>query len=46
VRLSLIIVAAREGFLVASLQAEGSRWNVPVSDGRADDVAYVADLTR
>jgi polyhydroxybutyrate depolymerase len=35
-------LAAREGVLVASLQAEGSRWNVPVTDGRPDDVAYVA----
>jgi polyhydroxybutyrate depolymerase len=37
-------LAAREGVLVATLQAEGSRWNVPVADGRADDVAYVADV--
>jgi polyhydroxybutyrate depolymerase len=37
-------LAAREGFLVASLQAEGSRWNVPVDAGRADDVAYVSDV--
>ena len=37
-------LAAREGVLVATLQAEGSRWNVPVSDGRPDDVAYVADV--
>ncbi len=37
-------LAAREGVVVATLQAEGSRWNVPVSDGRPDDVAYVADV--
>jgi polyhydroxybutyrate depolymerase len=36
-------VAAREGFAVASLQADGGRWNVPISDGRPDDVAYVSD---
>jgi polyhydroxybutyrate depolymerase len=34
-------VAARDGFAVASLQADGGRWNVPVREGRADDVAYV-----
>ena len=38
------IVAAREGIVVATLQAEGGRWNVPVVDGRPDDVAYVADV--
>jgi polyhydroxybutyrate depolymerase len=38
------MLAAREGVLVATLQAEGSRWNVPVSDGRPDDVAYAADV--
>ena len=37
-------VAAREGFAVASLQAEGGRWNVPVDDKRANDVAYVRDV--
>jgi len=35
-------LAARENFLVATLQAEGSRWNVPVTDGRPDDVAYAS----
>lgn len=36
-------LAAREGFLVATLQADQDRrWNVPVAAGRADDVAYVA----
>lgn len=38
-------LAAREGFLVATLQADESRrWNVPVTDGRADDVQYVSDV--
>jgi len=33
-----------ERFLVATLDAEGGRWNVPVQDGRPDDVAYVRDV--
>jgi polyhydroxybutyrate depolymerase len=37
-------VAAREGFAVATLQADGGRWNVPVTSDRPDDVAYVADV--
>ena len=37
-------VAVREGFIVATLQAEGGRWNFPITDGRADDVAYVSDV--
>ena len=37
-------VAAREGIVVATLQADGGRWNVPVRDDRADDVAYVSDV--
>ncbi len=39
-------LAAREKFLVASLQAgaAGNRWNVPVTDDRPDDVAYVSDV--
>jgi polyhydroxybutyrate depolymerase len=37
-------VAARAGFAVATLEAEGARWNVPVADGRPDDVAYVSDV--
>lgn len=38
-------LAEREGFIVASLEADtGRRWNVPVTDGRADDVAYVSDV--
>ena len=38
------VLAAREGFVVATLQAEGSLWNVPVRNGRPDDVAYVSDV--
>lgn len=37
-------VAKREGFIVASLQGDGNRWNVPVRDNRPDDVAYVSDV--
>jgi len=37
-------LAAREGVIVATLQAENSRWNVPVADGRPDDVQYAADV--
>jgi len=37
-------LAAREGFAVATLQAEESRWNVPVATWRADDVQYVSDV--
>jgi polyhydroxybutyrate depolymerase len=37
-------LAAREGFAVATLQAEDSRWNVPVATWRADDVKYVSDV--
>jgi polyhydroxybutyrate depolymerase len=38
-------LAAREGFLVATLEAtQERRWNVPVTDGRADDVLYVSDV--
>jgi polyhydroxybutyrate depolymerase len=33
-----------ERFIVATLEGEGARWNVPVQDGRADDVAYVGDV--
>jgi polyhydroxybutyrate depolymerase len=35
-------VAAREGFAVATLEADGARWNVPVATDRPDDVAYVS----
>jgi polyhydroxybutyrate depolymerase len=37
-------LGAREGFAVATLQAEESRWNVPVATWRADDVQYVSDV--
>ena len=37
-------LGAREGFVVATLEAEDGRWNVPVQDSRADDVAYVRDV--
>ena len=37
-------LAATERFIVATLDAEGGRWNVPVQDNRADDVAYVGDV--
>jgi polyhydroxybutyrate depolymerase len=37
-------VAAREGFAVATLDAESGRWNVPITNERPDDVAYVSDV--
>ena len=37
-------VAARDGFAVATLEAEGARWNVPIASGRPDDVMYVSDV--
>ncbi len=37
-------LSTSERFIVATLEAEGARWNVPVQDGRADDVAYVGDV--
>jgi polyhydroxybutyrate depolymerase len=37
-------LSASERFIVATLEAEGNRWNVPVRDGRADDVRYVTDV--
>ena len=40
----LEILSASERFIVATLEAEGGRWNVPVQDNRADDVAYVRDV--
>ncbi len=40
----LEILGASERFIVATLQAEGGRWNVPVQDNRADDVTYVRDV--
>jgi polyhydroxybutyrate depolymerase len=38
------IVAAREGFAVATLDADSARWNVPIANERPDDVAYVSDV--
>jgi len=37
-------VSLSEHFLVATLEAEGGRWNVPIQQGRPDDVAYVGDV--
>jgi len=37
-------LSANERFIVATLQAEDARWNVPIQDGRPDDVAYVGDV--
>jgi len=38
-------LAAREGFAVATLEADtGRRWNVPVTGERSDDVAYALDV--
>ena len=37
-------LSATEGFVVATLEGENGRWNVPVQSGRADDVAYVSDV--
>jgi polyhydroxybutyrate depolymerase len=37
-------LGARERFTVATLEAQGGRWNVPVQGNRADDVAYVRDV--
>jgi polyhydroxybutyrate depolymerase len=37
-------VSATETFLVATLEAEGGRWNVPVQPSRPDDVLYVGDV--
>jgi polyhydroxybutyrate depolymerase len=40
----LEVVSVSERFIVATLEAEGGRWNVPVRDDRADDVAYAGDV--
>jgi polyhydroxybutyrate depolymerase len=40
----LEMLAEREHFLVATLAAEGGRWNVPIQQGRPDDVLYVSDV--
>jgi polyhydroxybutyrate depolymerase len=37
-------LSAGERFIVATLEGEGNRWNVPVQNGRADDVRYVSDV--
>lgn len=37
-------IAATERFIVATLDADGARWNVPVQPDREDDVAYVSDV--
>ena len=37
-------LSATERFIVATLEGENNRWNVPVQPGRADDVAYVSDV--
>ena len=37
-------LSATERFVVATLEGENGRWNVPVQSGRADDVAYVSDV--
>jgi polyhydroxybutyrate depolymerase len=37
-------LSAADPFLVATLEAEGGRWNVPVQQGRANDVGYVSDV--
>src|SRR5262245_62898207 len=37
-------LSAGERFLVATLDAENARWNVPIQENRADDIAYVGDV--
>jgi polyhydroxybutyrate depolymerase len=37
-------LSATERFIVATLDAEGGRWNVPIQPNRADDVLYVSDV--
>jgi polyhydroxybutyrate depolymerase len=37
-------IAATEHFIVATLDAVDARWNVPIQNGRPDDVAYVSDV--
>jgi polyhydroxybutyrate depolymerase len=37
-------LGAAEHFIVASLDAVDGRWNVPVQEGRPDDVQYVSDV--
>jgi polyhydroxybutyrate depolymerase len=40
----LEMLSASEHFIVATLDAVDARWNVPVQQGRPDDVAYVSDV--
>jgi polyhydroxybutyrate depolymerase len=37
-------LGASERFIVATLDAVDRRWNVPIQEGRPDDVAYVNDV--
>ena len=37
-------LSTSERFLVATLEADGGRWNVPVQQNRPDDVVYVGDV--
>jgi polyhydroxybutyrate depolymerase len=37
-------LSTSERFLVATLEADGGRWNVPVQPNRPDDVLYVSDV--
>jgi polyhydroxybutyrate depolymerase len=39
-----MVSASGERFVVATLDAVDARWNVPVQNGRPDDVAYVSDV--
>lgn len=38
------LLAAREAFVVATLQADAGRWNFPVTAGRPSDVQYASDV--
>src|SRR5437867_1116406 len=40
----LEMVSTSERFIVATLDAVDARWNVPVQDGRPDDVVYAGDV--
>jgi len=39
-----MLSASGERFIVATLDAVDARWNVPIENGRPDDVAYVSDV--
>ena len=43
-KFGLETLSASERFIVATLEAENARWNVPVQEGRPDDVTYVSDV--